>query len=87
MCSVLNLTREILPKISRIPQKNIDAVNRKLVDNMTNVNVTNDILNTNIFRQHQVNDRFSGAMGHGHAGELMGDTMDKLKLKKNIDGW
>ncbi len=27
MCSVLNLTREILPKISRIPQKNIDAVN------------------------------------------------------------
>lgn len=38
--------------------KNIDAVNRKLVDNMTNVNVTNDILNTNIFRQHQVNDRF-----------------------------
>lgn len=67
--------------------KNIDAVNRKLVDNMTNVNVTNDILNTNIFRQHQVNDRFSGAMGHGHAGELMGDTMDKLKLKKNIDGW
>lgn len=67
--------------------KNIDAVNRKLVDNMTNVNVTNDILNTNIFRQHQVNDRFSGAMGHGHAGELMGDTMDKLKLKKtSMDG-
>lgn len=67
--------------------KNIDAVNRKLVDNMTYVNVTNDILNTNIFRQHQVNDRFSGAMGHGHAGELMGDTMDKLKLKKtSMDG-
>lgn len=67
--------------------KNIDAVNRKLVDNMTNVNVTNDILNTNIFRRHQVNDRFSGAMGHGHAGELMGDTMDKLKLKKtSMDG-
>lgn len=27
MCSVLNLTREVLPKISRIPQKNIEAVN------------------------------------------------------------
>lgn len=67
--------------------KNIDAVNRKLVDNMTNVNVANDMLNTNIFRQHQMNDRFSGAMGHGHAGELMGDTMDKLKLKKtSMDG-
>ena len=67
--------------------KNIDVVNRKLVDNMTNVNVANDMLNTNIFRQHQVNDRFSGAMGHGHAGELMGDTMDKLKFKKtSMDG-
>ena len=27
MCSVLNLTREVLPKISSIPKKNIEAVN------------------------------------------------------------
>lgn len=40
-----------------------------------------------VFEKEQVNDRFSGAMGHGHAGELMGDTMDKLKLKKtSMDG-
>lgn len=80
-------TEDVKQVFEKEQVKNIDAVNRKLVDNMTNVNVANDMLNTNIFRQHQVNDRFSGAMGHGHAGELMGDTMDKLKFKKtSMDG-
>lgn len=80
-------TEDVEQVFEKEQTKNIDAVNRKLVDNMTNVNVANDMLNTNIFRQHQMNDRFSGAMGHGHAGELMGDTMDKLKLKKtSMDG-
>lgn len=69
-------TEDVKQVFEKEQVKNIDVVNRKLVDNMTNVNVANDMLNTNIFRQHQVNDRFSGAMGHGHAGELMGDTMD-----------
>lgn len=80
-------TEDVKQVFEKEQVKNIDVVNRKLVDNMTNVNVANDMLNTNIFRQHQVNDRFSGAMGHGHAGELMGDTMDKLKFKKtSMDG-
>lgn len=80
-------TEDVEQVFEKEQTKNIDAVNRKLVDNMTNVNVANDMLNTNIFRKHQANDRFSGAMGHGHAGELMGDTMDKLKFKKtSMDG-
>ena len=56
------------------------------MDRATDTSIANHILGNStgesLFQKHQINDRFSGARGHGHAGELMGDTMDKLSLKK-----
>ena len=67
-------------------EKNLAKTNQQILDRATDTSIANHILGNStgesLFQKHQINDRFSGARGHGHAGELMGDTMDKLSLKK-----
>ena len=60
--------------------------NQQILDRATDTSIANHILGNStgesLFQKHQINDRFSGAREHGHAGELMGDTMDKLSLRR-----
>lgn len=67
-------------------EKNLAKTNQQILDRATDTSIANHILGNStgesLFQKHQINDRFSGARGHGHAGELMGDTMDKLSLRR-----
>lgn len=57
----------------------IKEKNKIVADVMSSVNVA---FNTQaVLNESQLNDRFFGAQGHGHVGEQMGNTVDRLKFK------